>query len=330
MDNLVSSDSPAIAPSRQPLPLMRRAAFILLAAVVIIAFTEAALRFALGLGNPVLIAPDSACEYILKPDQHIYRFFSHTDTNRFGMRSSEVGPHAPGTLRLLFVGDSIPYGTSQVDQSRIFTELLHRDLPSIVHQPVEVLNASAGAWAIDNELSYVRSRGFFNADIVLLVLNSGDLAQPRSTIADVGDGLPVARPATAMGELWMRYLRPRLFHSRRHIDAGDSANLNADDVVKSNLEKLDAFRGLADAAHARFAIIYAPFRHEVPNISAKPTAILSAWAAGRRVPLLDLTAAELPYSEREITLDGAHFNVKGNQVIAEAIERGWPSVMSPR
>ena len=330
MDTGNSGIGQASAPRRLPMTPLKRTAVILLAAMALVLLTEAVLRFGLGLGNPVLITPDAACNYTLKPNQHVYRFFSHTDTNRFGMRSEDVGSHAPGALRLLFVGDSIPYGTSQVDQSHIFTELLHRELPSIVHQPVEVLNASAGAWAIDNELSYIRSRGLFDADIVLLVLNSGDLAQPRSTIADVGDGLPVARPATAIGELWLRYIRPRLFHLHRHIDAGDSANQNADDVVKSNLEKLDAFRGLVDAAHTRFAIIYIPFRHEVPTVSAKPTAILSAWAADRHVPLLELTAAELPYSEREITLDGAHFNIKGNQVVADAIERAWPTVMGPR
>ena len=52
--------------------------------------TEATLRLLLGLGDPVLIAPDAACSYITKPDQKIFRFLVHTYINHYGMRSDEV------------------------------------------------------------------------------------------------------------------------------------------------------------------------------------------------------------------------------------------------
>lgn len=160
--------------------ILRRISVCLLVLVALVGFIEGVLRFVLGVGNPVLIAPDPYCEYILKPDQHIFRFFAHIDTNHLGMRSDEVpAKRSPDTLRLMLVGDSIVYGTSRVDQHQIFSEILHHDLPSIVHEPVEVLNTSAGGWAIENELSYIRSRGIFKSDMVLLVLNNGDLTQPR-------------------------------------------------------------------------------------------------------------------------------------------------------
>ena len=135
----------------------------LLVIAVLLGITEGVLRFVFGLGNPVLIAPDSACEYTLKPNQRVHRFFVNTRTNRYGMRSDDVPPSRdPNRLRIMFLGDSLTYGTSRVDQSQIFTEILHRNLPSVVHKPVDVLNASAGAWAPDNEVSYipVGSSGF--------------------------------------------------------------------------------------------------------------------------------------------------------------------------
>ncbi|MGD0631323.1 MAG: hypothetical protein ABR987_18500, partial [Terracidiphilus sp.] len=140
---------------------------VMISLVLLTCIVEAALRFGLGLGNPVLITPDAACSYILKPDQDVRRFFARTYVNHYGMRSEDVPAVRPvGTLRLMFVGDSITYGTSRVDQQQLFTELVHRELPAIVHRPVEVLNASAGAWAPDNELAYIRSRGIFQSDIV--------------------------------------------------------------------------------------------------------------------------------------------------------------------
>jgi hypothetical protein len=289
--------------------------------------SEAILRFAFGLGNPVLNVPDATCAYILKPDQNVFRFFAHTRTNRYGMRSDEVSSsRSPDTLRVLFVGDSITYGTSRVDQSDLFTERLHKDLPAVLHRPVEVLNASAGAWAIDNELSYIRSRGIFQSDLVVMVLNDGDVAQPRSTIADVGDDLPSERPATAIGELYSRYLRPRIFHNARHIDAGDTVAADSA-TIGMNLADLDAVQTLVTGQGARMVLVFAPFRGDVPVKSAKPRTILQGWAAAHHVAMFDMTPAELGYSSKEITLDNVHFNAKGHGVVAQEIERLWPEVV---
>jgi hypothetical protein len=297
--------------------------------VVLFGAVEGVLRFVFGLGNPVLITPDSACEYILKPDQRIYRFFAHTRTNHYGMRSEEVSTsRVPGRLRILFVGDSLTYGTSQVDQSQIFTEILHRDLPSIVHKPVEVLNASAGAWAPDNEVSYIRSRGIFQSDLVVFVLNDGDVSQSRATMSDVGDGLPSKRPATAIGELWTRYLKPRLLQSAGKSDAGTTIPPNADQVVQANLRDLDAADSLVIGQGARMMIVFLPFRLDIPDKSAQAQSTLRDWCAAHHVPMLDMTAAELPYSISQIDLDnGYHFNARGNAVVAEGILKLWPQTI---
>lgn len=306
--------------------LLKRTAIIFAAALLLATVAELALHFGLGLGRPVLITPDAACEYILKPNQNLTRFFAHTYVNAYGMRSEEIpairDPHA---LRIMFVGDSMTYGTSQVDQSSIFTQLLHRDLPSVIHRPVEVLNASAGAWAPDNELSYIRSRGIFHSDWVILVLNSGDMTQPRSTLKDVGEGLAQQNFATAFGELYARWLRPRFFHR----DAGDTVPMNADQTIRSNFSALDAFQGIIAAQGGRMAIIYIPFRADLSE-NESSAAALKSWTTDHHVPFLDLTSAEIPYSAKEITLDnGFHLNTRGNLVIARAIKDHWKQLTGP-
>jgi hypothetical protein len=323
------ASSPRTISTRRP--ILKRAGIILAALLLLAVIFEMTLRFGLGLGRPVLIAPDAACEYILKPNQNLTRFFDHTYVNSYGMRSDPIPAiRNPHVLRIMFVGDSITYGTSQVDQSRIFTQILKRDLPSIVHRPVEVLNASAGAWAIDNELSYIRSRGIFQSDWVILVLNSGDMTQPRSTLQQVGDGLSQHNFATAAGELYTRWLRPRLFAHIEHQDAGDSAQPNADQTVMNNLSDLDRFQGLVSGRHAHMAIIYLPFRRDIPSASAPSLAALQQWTTVHHVPLVDLTPVESPYSAQEITLDhGAHLNARGNLVIAKAIETQWEKAITP-
>jgi hypothetical protein len=301
---------------------------VTIALVLFVGIIEATLRFGLGLGNPVLITPDAACSYILKPNQDVRRFFARTYTNRFGMRSDEVSSvHQAGVLRLMFVGDSITYGTSRVDQQQLFTELVHRELPSIVHRPVEVLNASAGAWAPDNELAYIRSRGIFQSDIVLLVLNDGDLSQPKNTIEAVGDDLPQKRPATAIGELLTRYIKPRLGHLLGKVDAGDRVAVNSDDVIRNNLADLDSVQELVKSRGARLMIVYIPFRRDIPELSNASGSILKAWSNAHHVGMFDLTSAEAPYTAKDITLDnGVHLNAKGHEVIAQELERSWLGV----
>jgi hypothetical protein len=44
--------------------------------------------------------------------------------------------------------------------------------------------------------------------------------------------------------------------------------------------------------------------------------------------MLDMTAAELPYSISQIDLDnGYHFNARGNAVVAEGILKLWPQTI---
>jgi hypothetical protein len=307
-----------------------RAATVVGAAVgailALAAGSELVLRYGLGLGNPILVQADPAAGYIVKPDQDVHRFFSYAHINHQGMRSDEIAPvRDPRALRVMFVGDSVTYGTSRVDQDHLFSQIIHHALPDVIHRPVEVLNASASAWAPDNEWAYVRSRGIFGSDWVVLVLNSGDLAQPPSTLADVGDDLPAVRPATAWAELYTRFIGPRLFHLRRKNDAGISgAPMDAEAVVAANLADMDQLQGFVRDHGARLMIIYLPFRRDIPTQSAPSLATLQAWTTQHDVKLIDLTAVEAAHPSSQITLDGVHLNAAGHALVADAILKQWP------
>jgi hypothetical protein len=169
--------------------------------LLLLSFTELGLRMVLGLGRPILYELDPACGYFTQPHQDTRRLFARTATNGFGMRSPEFTMEKPsGTLRLLFLGDSITYGTTQVDQDDIFAELVRKDLSMKLHRRVEEINASANAWVISNEDGFLESRGTYNSDYVLLVLNSGDLDQPFSRFSDVQGGQTTGA-RTAIDEL---------------------------------------------------------------------------------------------------------------------------------
>lgn len=289
---------------------------------------ELSLTVVFGLGNPILYRYDPACAYLPAPDQQVRRFFAENDTNSFGMRSPQVSAHKPsGMLRVMVVGDSVTYGTSYVDQSKIFTSILGRELPSQLHRPVEVLNASAGAWAPANELGYLESRGTFDADVVIFVLNTGDLVQPMNhPTLMLANGYPDRRPPFALYELWVRYLRPRLFHERSGVDAGSTADKpDVEHETPRVLATLDEACSFARSRGAEFRIVYTVARGGdwgLPDY-ARALAMLHAWAKDHQVPLLDLTSELSAGPIEDVYQDGIHLRSLGDRIVADAIARKW-------
>ena len=64
------------------------------------------------------------------------------------------------------------------------------------------------------------SRGTFGADLVVLVLNTADPGEEFATLNLPDINYPMQDPPTAMGEVWSRYVVPRLFHEAIAGDAG--------------------------------------------------------------------------------------------------------------
>lgn len=283
----------------------------------------------LGLGSPILYERDPSFGYFTKPNQHTRRLFARTSTNSLGMRSPEFTlAKAPGTLRLMFLGDSITYGTTQVNQDDIFAELVRKDLSSELHRQVEEINASANAWAISNEDAFLQARGTYNSDCVLLVLNSGDLDQPFSTFSDVA-GAQTARPLTAIGELLTRLLAlPN--HSSEH-DAGTTIETDLA-IEQTNLQKLSEMASFARAHGSNFLLVFVPFRREITQGADRSAQDpLRRWAESEGIELLDLTSAVSVYETKAVTLrDGVHFNALGHRLLADALEKNLSEGLNAR
>jgi hypothetical protein len=292
--------------------------------VVAIGAFELALR-CIGLGKPVLIQRDQAAGYILEPNQNLTRFGKHIRTNSLGMRSDELpASKSAGVFRLLIVGDSYAYGTTRVDQSQIFAELLQRELPQQIHRDVEVLNASAGGWAISNEVGYVRSRGLFDADMVLLVLNQGDPTQefeqyyPNDSLSYTLDHHPVF----ALQEFWDHYLSPKLFPET--VAPSHIATPSEEQQTETqNLGYLDELLKMTRTAKTPLAVVYI----SIPTSPESPTRLI-AWCADNHVPMIDLAPVTQHWPAAEVlNPDQAHFNTMGNRRIADQLEKTWPIVM---
>ena len=308
--------------------------YLVLPLVLLLTVSDLLLRFVWGFGTPPLLVKDSASGYFYKADQKVWRFGHLIKINHFHQRSDDVAPTpSHSTLRLLFVGDSVTFGGALLDQKQIYTELVKDRLRQTLKQPVEVLNASTGAWNPGNEWGYMETQGTFGSKIVVLQIGSHDLLKGKTPSDFVGTDpdMPDHAPACALSELLFRYLIPRI-QGYEHPAAADTPPYAGPptDVEKSfegNMRCVFNEVDMARKSGANVSVIHTADRNEVTPVDGQP--LVEAYAPWRarflvlcekqNVPVLNL--AEQWKGKPEAATyyrDVVHLTAAGNREVADA------------
>jgi lysophospholipase L1-like esterase len=297
---------------------------LLVGLIAVTAITEISLRLIWGFGNPALIEKEPTIGYVFRANQHVHRFGRTIAINRFHQRSADVGdqPDA-GTLRILFVGDSVTFGGTPIDQRQIFTELIKDRLSADGN--VEVLNASAGGWGIGNEEAYLEKFHTFGSAWVILEIGSNDFLQDKNDNREVGRDAdkPDRRPISAIGELFFRYLLPRFITLTPPPSEPESANPAG--TFAQNMKWLNEEVALAKKTGAKVAVIHVPERDEVVAGTGKFETKYDGWRGKllnlcreQSVPALNLFA--IWKADPNVPLyfrDEHHLTVEGNKAVAD-------------
>ncbi|HEV2854916.1 MAG TPA: GDSL-type esterase/lipase family protein [Thermoanaerobaculia bacterium] len=169
-----------------PLPPFRRAAarLLLLGISVLVGLLIAELAVRLVRPQPVmtvsrgLYEPDPPRRYRLHPGfqgsvTNRVEFDTKVSINRQGMRGPEVGPKAPGALRILALGDSFTFGVgAQVEETypaRLQQILRSRGVRA------EVLNAGAPGFGVPDEVAWFQRWGWtLEPDVIVLAVFVGN------------------------------------------------------------------------------------------------------------------------------------------------------------
>lgn len=303
------------------LPKYRIVASILTSFVIV----EFVLRIILGLGNPPLSQKDPDTGYRFKPNQNVKRFGKRIKYNQYSQRSEPITLEKPkGVTRILMTGDSVLNGGIPTDQSKTISELLKARLSSS-GKSVEVLNASAGSWAIGNELGYLRKFGTFQSDVVVLEIGSNDFTQPMNTGEMVGHDwhFPDRPPLLATQELIIRYILLQfLAASNSNSPAPQILESEVDQQFQQNMQQLKAMVSLVRAKQIPVFVLFTPDRADlIPKFSTpKYKSEFLKILRDLQVPVFDIHLAwsTLPTTTVESYFrDGVHFTEAGNQAVAD-------------
>jgi lysophospholipase L1-like esterase len=285
---------------------------------------------AIGIDRPV-IYEKTTYGYRVAPNQDLRRFGNRSFYNAEGLRSELMNPLvAPGTLRVLCLGDSVTNGGAITDQADTFPYRL-QELLGRGARKVEVLNASAPGWAIANELGWLRDNGIFQSDVVVLTLSTHDLFQEIAPPAVVGThpSFPGKRPLFALQDAWEHYARPFLFPSIDTADPG-VANAGAEDAPESepqarlNREDVMAIESIVRQQGGLLLVLLLSQGSDRNDdgLAAAARRQLSAALAARGVPLLNIDDDIRRQGRAALYRDDVHPNPVGNHAIAAVLAAG--------
>jgi hypothetical protein len=222
------------------------------AVVCLLVVIELVGRFGVGLCDPPLMVADADMEYRFAPSQHCRMFGNDIEFNRYSMRAADFPEHKATSdeFRVMVVGDSIVYGGTKVDQKDLATARLRDTLQSRLKRPVVVGNISAGSWGPPNMEAYAKRYGFFDADVVVIVLSSHDAADAMTFTPVVGldADFPTRKPRLALRQIATRYL-PRFFAIWRQANTAPEPHPTTA-PVQEVAASMSALRHLIDAARA--------------------------------------------------------------------------------
>ena len=225
---------------------------------------EIGLRLFLGLGNPPLYVGDEEIGYLLAPNQEIRRRGNKIKINQYSMRSDQIGEKKPqGSIRIMLLGDSIVNGGWWTDQKDILSESIETELAkNFKSDRIQVFNASANSWNPRNELAYVKRFGLFEADVLVLVINTDDLfgTAPTSVIVGKDFNYRNSKPPLALVELYERY-----FVKQKPIPELEAIKKEGGDRVGFNLEAIESLEAIALKNDTRFILAFTPLLRELES-----------------------------------------------------------------
>lgn len=275
---------------------------------------------ALGLGHPLLYEKTDY-GYRVAPDQTLVRFGHRVSYNAYGMRSEAITPlPATGVLRVLCIGDSITFGSTATDQAQTYPYLLERLLHAQGTGRYEVLNVSAGGWALENEEAWLARHGLFGSRAVVLQVATHDLFQERASADVVGThrSFPERPPRFALQELVQRYLLPRL------RDPGEVLYHHDRNDVARTMASLERMARLVRAQDAELFVMLVEQPAGVEpddELTRYGKAALAARTAELELPMVLTAAAIDAAGGARLFLDGLHPNAGGNAVLAREVAR---------
>ena len=164
----------------------------------------------LGLGNPILYNSDPLVGYRLKPNQSkLRRANSLVTSDSEGFRINPSVELPKNNNYLVFVGDSVTYGGSYIDNSELFSS----KFCELLNNEFYCLNNGLNAWGVLNMGRFISNFGIYSRkrpSAFILVILPGDEARNIKSLSDTPFWDNPPKEPSALNEI-IRFFTKRYF-----------------------------------------------------------------------------------------------------------------------
>ena len=214
--------------------------------------SELTLRKVFHLGSPVIYQQHQDYGYRPKPNQELIRLKGNkVIINNLSLRNTQNWSDNK-LNKILFVGDSVTYGGSYIDNNNLFTSLIENNLSGY-----KVGNAGVNGWGIKNMSGLVVEHQFQPAIIYISLLIKSDFLRGKSQSYGWS-----RQPYLALEELYIHYYKKwKTNFKNKPIQTPEKIKTNIKESIVA-LKKMD--QTLKEKGYTHI-IIYSPSKKEVEN-----------------------------------------------------------------
>jgi lysophospholipase L1-like esterase len=288
-----------------------------LSVVAAVAGAEMALRW-IGLGEPVAYYTNLTYRFAPVPNQKVVRFDGNTITiNDRGLRATRDW-EAPADIRILFIGDSVTWGTSSVTDSDTFSEIACARIGPALGLRVTCGNAGVNAYGTDNMAARIRYKEFDNEDWLVVVVLSGDAIRSLQNIA--AGHYHMANPTGPLRATWeaANYWFHRFSVALRGTNDREPPQ-RALSIARASVRNLVAAVREKREQGKRVLLVLTIGKEEIGGDEFTFTPVVRDALAQSGLPFLDMAPVLAPHDPDRIYLDNSHLTPAGNRVFADAI-----------
>ena len=271
-----------------------------------------------GFGDPILYYVNDSYRYAPLPDQcKKRRRKAMVTVDSYGLRGVKDWGEKTD-LKILFIGDSVTWGGTDIDDIQSFPHLVGIHLEKRLNKSVTSGNAGVNGYGTDNMAERLLYKRFNDEDIIVVVLIAGDairgLTDLRSNFFCSSSPPP---PFKAIWEVsnfvvfrlsyWMRH------HNLKYFDVDQLK------VAQQSLERLFSVLREKQKEAKNVLLVLSPYEKQLNNRESVLTQQVREILLSSDLPVLDLHQVVTDSYTSDIYYDDIHLDISGHKLYAEAI-----------
>ena len=300
------------------MPKLKKAAFWIIAALLIVTpvvLAELYLR-SLGLGNPILFYANASYRFAPQPNQQQLRQRGARVTiDNKGLRSTTDWAD-PADAKLLFIGDSVTWGGTYIDDGELFSDGVCQRLAAATGKRYVCGNAGANQYGTDNMAERIRYKDVDDESVLVVTLITQDTVRGR--VDAEGRYFFMQQPPPPFRALWeattfltwvlYKTLRPQTYRSDDDLQ-----------VAERSLENLFSAIRETQRPGRKVLIVLSPEKDELDGRESTLTEHVRSMLARSGFDWLDLHGPVSKAVTPNFYYDQLHLDVPGHAFYAEQI-----------